>query len=279
MELLPRLAYSTRDNPRLASFGIALERQTGVHAIGTDRRRDFDTWTGTMSFTPAGMDVFSESAVGGEYLVIRWNDEGTGVQRPFSRPQRVAPPAVLQLGMALRRSLVGGASPAQTEALVQRLMAALDTLHAPPPDARAMADLRQRYVRVLERIDDEIGRPDEDLSLPALSAWVQRTPLAFLRQFKQLTGMTPHAYVNERRLQRARAEIRGAEGSLAEVAAGSGYASQSHMGTAFQRALGLTPAAYRRWVCGNDARGAARHGGKLHHLSAHPIRNHPIQDL
>jgi AraC-like DNA-binding protein len=245
VELLARAAYSVHDNPQRASLGIALERQTGVHAIGTDRRTDFDTWMGTMmSFTPPGLDVFSESATGGEYLVVRWDGDAADMQPHRAsplRPQRTAPPALLRQALALRGLLVRRAPPAQWEALAQSLLSGVGAMAGTPP----LAGLRARYASVLERIDDEIGHPEEDLSLATLSAWVQHTPLAFLRHFKQLTGMTPHAYVNERRLQRARHGLHAAQGTLAGVAAAAGYASQSHMGTALRKTLGLTPSAYR----------------------------------
>lgn len=248
VELLARAPYSARDDALQATFGIALERQRGVHAIGGDRREDFDTWMGTMSFTPPGMDVFSESPTGGEYLAIRWDQGGGqgGGHRALSRPQRTAPAALLQQALVLRRLLVGQAPATQVEARVQQLLAGLDALLQGPDPTRAPgAALRPAYALVMERIDDEIGHPAEDLSLAALSAQVGEAPLAFLRHFKQLTGMTPHAYVNERRLQRARRELQAPQAVLADVAAQAGYASQSHMGTAMRRALQLTPAGYR----------------------------------
>lgn len=247
VELLARAPYSAHDNPQCASLGMALERQMGVHAFGTDRREDFDTWMGTLSYTPPGLDVFSESPIGGEYLVIRWNaapDDGTA--GPPTRPQCTAPPALLRQALALRGLLVRQAPPAALEPLAQSLLAGLDAMQAAPATPSALAELRPLYARVLERIDDEVGHPDEDLSLAAMSAWLQLTPLAFLRHFKQLTGMTPHAYVNERRLQRARHMLHAVpQGTLADVAAAAQYASQSHMGTAFRKAFGTTPADYR----------------------------------
>lgn len=244
--LLPRHAYCAWDNPRLASLGIALERQTGVHAIGSDRRNDFDTWLGTTAFTPPGLDVFSESPDGGEYLVLRWDPSNE--TWPDQRRQRIATPAVLRLAMDLRCALVSAAPAEALEAATQSLAGALDALHAAPlrqprSDLRALQSL---YGPLLKRIEDEIGAPNEDLSLATLSESLHRSPLTFLREFKQLTGLTPHAYINERRLQRARAHCERVEWPLAEIAAASGYASQSHMGVAFRRALQCTPAAYRR---------------------------------
>ena len=53
-------------------------------------------------------------------------------------------------------------------------------------------------------------------------------------------GLTPHEYRTQRRLRHARQLIaRGAP--LAEVAADSGFADQSHMNRLFLRAFGYTP--------------------------------------
>lgn len=143
--------------------------------------------------------------------------------------------------------------PHHIESIVQRLMVVLDGVRAPRVGSNALEDLRRHYELLLRNIEEEIGRPDEDLSLAAMSAVVRQTPLAFLRQFKQLTGMTPHAYVSQRRLHRARLELHQPHGTLADVAATVGYASQSHMGKAFRRTLRLTPAAYRDLIRKGDA--------------------------
>ena len=87
LQLLPRAPYSAHDPAHAQSVGIALERQPGVHAIGSDKRESFDRWPGTLAVTPAGMDVFSESPTGGEYLVLRCSD--TLDLLPSSRSERM----------------------------------------------------------------------------------------------------------------------------------------------------------------------------------------------
>jgi AraC family transcriptional regulator len=68
----------------------------------------------------------------------------------------------------------------------------------------------------------------------------------FGRAFRTSTGATPRAFIEQRRIDRARALIEDTDQPLAGVAAATGFATQSHLTTAFRRATGFTPAAYRR---------------------------------
>jgi AraC-like DNA-binding protein len=67
----------------------------------------------------------------------------------------------------------------------------------------------------------------------------------FLRAFTRLTGLPPHAYLLQRRVQHARQLVRRGL-PLADVAAASGFADQSHMTRCFVRSLGLTPGTFAR---------------------------------
>ena len=73
----------------------------------------------------------------------------------------------------------------------------------------------------------------------------------FTRIFRDATGRTPHAYVTARRVERARAMLRGPM-PLAQIAHGCGFASQSHFGEVFKAHTGATSGRWRR-----DAGGTA----------------------
>lgn len=244
VQLLGRSAYSSRDPARLHSLGIALERQQGVHAIASDRRIDFDTWPGTVAHTPPGVEVFSESATGGEYLVVRctgalWEQccaDGwpeTAARRTVATGQRAA----LQAAHQLRQLLLHP----ETDALaLEQAALGFIALQCPVPPARTEA-LRPVYRPVLERMAAEF---EQALTIGELAQMTGRTPLRFLREFTQLLGMTPHACLVEIRLQAARALMRAEANSLAGIAGACGFSHQSHMGAAFRKHLGLTPSQY-----------------------------------
>jgi AraC family transcriptional regulator len=68
----------------------------------------------------------------------------------------------------------------------------------------------------------------------------------FARAFKMSAGMTPRAFVEERRIERARQLITESDRSLADIAVECGFGTQSRLTTTFKRRTGFTPAEYRR---------------------------------
>ena len=90
------------------------------------------------------------------------------------------------------------------------------------------------------RIDDDPAAP---LSLGELAAIGGVSQFQLLRGFSKMTGLTPHAYLVQRRLQRARKMI--ADGTtLADAAQAAGFADQSHMTRLFVRTYGMSPGVY-----------------------------------
>lgn len=91
-------------------------------------------------------------------------------------------------------------------------------------------------------IDDD---PVSALSLTALAHEAGLSRYQFLRAFAQATGLTPHAYLMQRRLHRAR-QLIGRGVRLAEAAVDSGFSDQSHMTRLFVRSFGMAPGSYAK---------------------------------
>jgi AraC-like DNA-binding protein len=89
----------------------------------------------------------------------------------------------------------------------------------------------------------------DDIGLDQLASHSGMDRFRLSRQFKQLFGQSPHAYLVQLRLRAARALLASGR-EPAQVAIEVGFADQSHMGRWFQRAYRITPAAYRR-ACTN----------------------------
>jgi AraC-like DNA-binding protein len=82
-------------------------------------------------------------------------------------------------------------------------------------------------------------------TLEELAAEVAIGPFALNRAFRSAHGLPPHAYVNQLRVDRARALLRAGH-PPGDVAARVGFADQPHLTRHFKRHLGVPPGAYQR---------------------------------
>ncbi len=95
----------------------------------------------------------------------------------------------------------------------------------------------ERYIR---------GHLTEPMTLEALAARAGFSPAHFHRLFTAFFGKTPYAFTLDCRMESAMASLQADQCSLADVAAGCGFASQSHFSALFKKATGMTPHEYRR---------------------------------
>ncbi|HEV6965269.1 AraC family transcriptional regulator [Roseateles sp.] len=130
-----------------------------------------------------------------------------------------------------------GRSRLEAESALLALVARLLRPAEPRPVAAAAGIACAR-----SRLDDD---PAADFSLAGLATDAGLSRYQFLRAFARLTGLPPHAYQVQRRVQLARRLVLAGRG-LAEAAAASGFADQSHMTRCFVRCLGMTPGALAR---------------------------------
>lgn len=87
---------------------------------------------------------------------------------------------------------------------------------------------------------------DADLSVPALASRAFMSPRNFARAFRRETGMTPAAYVEALRLERARLALETTALSVDDVACRCGFGTVETMRRVFARRLSVSPADYRR---------------------------------
>lgn len=98
----------------------------------------------------------------------------------------------------------------------------------------------------LRRLRDRLAdAPTAAVSLAEMAVMTGLSRYQVLRRFEKAYGLPPHAWLLSCRAEHALRLIRRGE-SLAEAAAASGFADQSHMTRAFARHYGFTPGAWRR---------------------------------
>lgn len=105
-----------------------------------------------------------------------------------------------------------------------------------------MTGEERRVSRVKEMLNELYG---EDISLDFLAENAGCTPYHLIRFFSRDVGMTPYAYLLHLRVERARQMIREGR-KLAETAADTGFADQSHMSRHFKARYGITPGMYKK---------------------------------
>ncbi|GAA3977323.1 GlxA family transcriptional regulator [Streptomyces marokkonensis] len=103
---------------------------------------------------------------------------------------------------------------------------------------------RREPLRELQRWITE--HPGADLSVESLAARARLSPRHFARAFQAETGTTPGRYVDRVRLEHARRLLEDAGDGVEEVSRVSGYGTPEAMRRAFVKALGTSPAEYRR---------------------------------
>jgi AraC family transcriptional regulator len=97
--------------------------------------------------------------------------------------------------------------------------------------------------RAIERLRSDC---DADVSLAALAADAGLSRFHFCRAFKESTGLSPHAWLRQHRLEQAMTMLRDTDESVVSVAMALGYTSQTAFAAAFRRLTGETPSDWRR---------------------------------
>jgi AraC family transcriptional regulator len=231
--------------PSLLEWRIAGERP----------RRQLVT-PGDVHLTSAGVPTRNRSQEPFEILVLALaphavqhalHEYGRADRLELVNRRAIRDPQILHLGLALRAELEAGCPGGRLygEALATALGVHLVQNYAvrPPQMPTYHGGLPQaRLRRVLEYMQAHL---DHELSLAALASIAQMSPYYFSRLFKHSTGLSPHQYVLQQRVEWAKRLLAEPRLSIAAVAQHVGFASQAHLTLVFHQRVGATPRQYR----------------------------------
>lgn len=92
--------------------------------------------------------------------------------------------------------------------------------------------------RATDYVNDNLSRK---ITLTELAGTARMSPFHFARSFKAATGLSPHQYVIQKRVERASRLLAGTDLSVSEVAAAVGFANRGHLAAHVRRLLGVSP--------------------------------------
>jgi AraC-like DNA-binding protein len=147
-------------------------------------------------------------------------------------------PALVASMHGLARALTSGCTLARESALVRTLGDVLNACggiaHTPTGhDPKLILQAKEMLCADL----------DQKITLKDMAAVLGVSQYHFLRTFKRQTGIPPHVFRTQRRVEQARVLIRRGM-PLAEVAQATGFSDQSHFSNTFKLYTGATPGQY-----------------------------------
>jgi AraC family transcriptional regulator len=196
-------------------------------------------WKGTPDVVNVAIDPAAIAAVAAEVT----DGRAVALERSWFGPDPHACHLALALQDELAKPHLGRAGLLFADSVRTALAAHLISMHGHPVQRAQPRRLLSEgdVARVRERVDADLAG---DLRLADLAATVALSPYHFSRLFTATTGRTPHQFVLQRRIERAKVLLGRRGVTVREVARRTGFADAGHLARHFRRQVGTSPARY-----------------------------------
>jgi RpiB/LacA/LacB family sugar-phosphate isomerase len=111
------------------------------------------------------------------------------------------------------------------------------------PAEQAFGIPPRRLARIVEHIRRNLDTP---LAVGTLSRLAQMSQSHFSKMFKLSTGLAPHQFVLQERINRSKELLRQDDAKIVDVALEVGFENQAHFTTVFGNFVGMTPRQFQR---------------------------------
>lgn len=204
---------------------------------------------GTLVFVPAGRMHACNPASGSAWsyqmlhLDAEWlrgvRDEYCNEAKAKREPVRIVTnPKLYAHFNRLNSLLFTDADPSDKEA---RLIEFIGDTETEQGRSIGPADIPQKLVELIKPALEYLHRmPSKSISLGELAGLVRLSRYQLIRAFRIVTGMTPHAWQVNHRINLSRTLLRDGD-SISSVALALGFADQAHFQRAFKAHTGVTP--------------------------------------
>jgi AraC family transcriptional regulator len=236
---------------------IHLNSKTNLERKLGDRLHDYDMLTGDTALIPANVTHYAVNKEECEGLFLALDPQFVSqIAYETVDPDSIelvptfiqSDPLIYNLGLALQSELKSdrfGCRPyvdSLTTALAAHIVRKYSTRQLKLPHYSGGLS-RYSLRQALNYINDNLH---QDLKIANISELLGMSPYYFCRLFTQSMGISPHQYITQCRLERAKLLLKKTNLSIIEITAEVGFSSQSHFITLFKKQLGTTPLQYKK---------------------------------
>lgn len=162
-------------------------------------------------------------------------------------------PFIYESARVLERECRSGAPGGRllVESISTALVAYLVAAHAANPNAKPVAGASRGgpgrlstglQARLVRYVDEHLA---ENIGLNEMAQQIGKSPAQFMRLFTRTFAESPHRFVLNRRIEKAKWLLRTDRHSVADISADCGFSSPSHFASAFRTRTGTTPGQFR----------------------------------
>nr|WP_087011767.1 AraC family transcriptional regulator [Leucobacter sp. 7(1)] len=191
--------------------------------------------------TPAQIVRIGEDRAG---MIMPWLDELVSLSVDGPQPERFL------RAQALLFSVLDVVVPFMTTPVSKASAGRRGTMVPAAPRHRQFSPLRVEARHVAQLIR---GDPARQWTVPELAGAVHLSPSQLRRVFVVAFGKAPIAYLTMVRTERMAHLLRSTVFPVKQIAAEVGWADADFAARQFRRGLGVTPTAYRQFVCAPDS--------------------------
>lgn len=238
------IAWQTRAEVALRCGSIRTQAQMNPWDFSILRPGYESTWRWNTSFRTMVLFLNSQRLTSLASDVFDRRVDQVEVRESLQLQDSIIQQVVASLAAELRGDRLG--TTFYTEALLTQLCVHILRHHS---EARLRAPRCPGALSVTQgrRVTDLIeSNLAADLSVGVLSKVAGISQYHFARLFRKRFGMPPHAYVQQRRAERARQLVMRGEMALKEIVCATGFYDQSHLTKSFKRLYSMTPGEVRR---------------------------------
>lgn len=181
-------------------------------------------------------------------MLTQATDQAVTTEKIDLVPQlRLRDPLIQQMGLALKAELETGGTDSKLYAESMATALAMHLLRRYSSKKQEIKEYREglppyKLRKIIEYIDQHL---EENLTLIELASFVQMSSNYFASLFKQSTGLPPHQYITQCRIEKAKRLLRHSDLPIIEICQEVGFTSQSHFTRVFRQYTKTTPKAYR----------------------------------